>query len=140
MAAVLYLEELFDLLLERTSLRDNARLIRGHAEWKAGSTLQLQRVAHENLGLGTWKRTDEAVPVTNKGDILGIFNIEDEKHARLEQAQAEMKSLSSDDSVTVDETPNGEIPDGADLGDRRLNVGGGVQYQRLPSIEHGSTW
>ncbi|KAF2623613.1 hypothetical protein BU25DRAFT_308937, partial [Macroventuria anomochaeta] len=47
------------------------------------STLQLQRIAHENLGLGTWKRTDEQIPVTNKGDILGVFDTTDRKHARL---------------------------------------------------------
>ncbi|KAH7083074.1 hypothetical protein BKA63DRAFT_502200 [Paraphoma chrysanthemicola] len=99
MLIVLYLEEIFDIALEKTSLGQNARLRRGHAEWKAGSTLQLQRIAHENLGFGTWKRTDEAVPVTNRGDILGTFNIDDEKHARLVNLSMDRKSYTRDGSV-----------------------------------------
>ncbi|KAH7093216.1 hypothetical protein FB567DRAFT_575963 [Paraphoma chrysanthemicola] len=99
MLMVLYLEEIFDMTLEYTSLGKNARLRRGHAEWKAGSTLQLQRIAHENLGFGTWKRTDEAVPVTDRGDTLGTFNIDDEKHALLVNLSMERRSHMRDVSV-----------------------------------------
>lgn len=149
MVAILYLEELFDLLLDRTALGKNDHLQRGHAEWKAGSTLQLQRIAHENIGLVIWKRADEAVPVTTtKGALLGVYNVENRKHARLELPSAETKRLTSDGDLPADKTPPNEAVaddddvDGADLGDGSVNVGGGdsVHYQRLPNIEHGSTW
>ena len=53
------------------------------AEWQTNTTLQLQRMAHENLGLGTWSRADEGVPVTEMGDRVGVLDISDKKHPRL---------------------------------------------------------
>jgi hypothetical protein len=44
---------------------------------------QLQRLAHEELGFGTWSRTDEFIPVTRKGEQLGIFDLSDLAHWRL---------------------------------------------------------
>lgn len=105
----LYLEELFDMVLQRTPLRNSTRLRRGHAEWKAGSTLQLQRIAHENLGFGTWKRADESIPVTNKGDILGTYKIDDEKHVRLVNLSDERKALNDYHTVPVAERQDEEI-------------------------------
>lgn len=45
--------------------------------------MQLQRMVNENLGLGTWTRTDEAVPITELGDTLAVLDVENPKHARL---------------------------------------------------------
>lgn len=36
-------------------------------------TLQLQRLAHEELGLGTWTRCDKDVPVTTRFERLGVL-------------------------------------------------------------------
>ncbi|KAH7130062.1 hypothetical protein B0J11DRAFT_522347 [Dendryphion nanum] len=55
----------------------------GHLEWEAQSTLQLQRQAHESLGLGTWSHTYKAVPVTERGEELGVLDCGDRKHVRL---------------------------------------------------------
>ncbi|KAH7112531.1 hypothetical protein B0J11DRAFT_597934 [Dendryphion nanum] len=52
-------------------------------EWHAMSVLQLQRLAHEALGFGTWTRANHMVPITESGDILGILDIEDGKHPTL---------------------------------------------------------
>ncbi|KAF3038648.1 hypothetical protein E8E12_005459 [Didymella heteroderae] len=112
----LYLEELFDLVLQRTPLRNPTRLRRGHSEWKARSTLQLQRIAHQNLGFGTWKRTDESIPVTNKGDILGTYDIANEKHVRLVNLSTERKGLNIFGNVLAAERPGEEIVDGAAAG------------------------
>ena len=114
----LFIEEIFDALLRLPCLRRNKRLTYGQAEWQAGSTLQLQRIAHENLGLGTWKRTDEAVPVTNLDETLGVFDISNRKHARLVKPSTEMNDLE-------DVENSGKVSGARDK----------VQYLRLPSNE-----
>jgi hypothetical protein len=116
----LFIEELFESLLHHTNLGKRTRLVHGHAEWQAGSTLQLQRIAHENLGIGTWKRTDEPIPVTKLGETLGVFDTSNPKHARLVKPSIEMNQ------VTVD----GRVPAQTAR----------VQYLRLPSEEHSATW
>ncbi|KAF2726818.1 hypothetical protein EJ04DRAFT_582442 [Polyplosphaeria fusca] len=40
------------------------------AEWNANSTLQLQRLAHEALDAGTWRRTSSSVPITSPNQHL----------------------------------------------------------------------
>jgi hypothetical protein len=52
-------------------------------EWKSNYTLQLQRLAHEQLGLGTWSHTSDAFPVTKRGESLAVLDIIDQKHPRL---------------------------------------------------------
>lgn len=62
--------------------------IRGHAhtyaqlEWENNSILQVQRLAHEELGLGTWSRNWH-IPITYDGENLGIFDTSDPHHVRL---------------------------------------------------------
>ncbi|OAG01385.1 uncharacterized protein CC84DRAFT_190654 [Paraphaeosphaeria sporulosa] len=77
-----FIEEIFALFLRYPRLRSE-KLVYSYAEWQAGSTLQLQRLAHENLGTGNWTRTNEAIPVTEPGDTLAILDVTDAKHARM---------------------------------------------------------
>ncbi|KAH8696936.1 hypothetical protein GQ44DRAFT_733494 [Phaeosphaeriaceae sp. PMI808] len=67
----------------RLRRRKGSRSAYTRLEWQANSTLQLQRLAHEPLGFGTWSRTMENVPVTAAGELLGVFNIADKRHPRL---------------------------------------------------------
>ncbi|KAF2660683.1 hypothetical protein K491DRAFT_774588 [Lophiostoma macrostomum CBS 122681] len=53
------------------------------AEWNATATIQLQRLAHEGLGLGHWSRVNHLTPVTLPGEKLGVLDIEDAKHPLL---------------------------------------------------------
>ena len=62
-------------------------------EWRTNSTLQLQRVAHENLGLGDWAKTDKAIPVTDSRVTLGVLDISNTKHARLVRPGLGLKDL-----------------------------------------------
>lgn len=78
------------------SLQRNRKVQYGYAEWQANSTLQLQRLAHENLGLGTWSKTNEAVPVTEPGDTLGVLDISDIQHSRLVAPPIELTRLVED--------------------------------------------
>jgi hypothetical protein len=140
MLAAFFVEELFDMLLKRTGLGKRELLLHGIAEWQGGSTLQLQRIVYENLGVGTCKRTNELVPVTDK--IFGVFDTTDRKHARLVKQSiytgVSEVSISGNDSVesTVDlESNNGAISnsytDGIDS--TLLSASGGNQYHRVPS-------
>lgn len=51
-----------------------------HLEWTANSTLQLQRLAHEGLGLGTWSKCTDDIPITKPDELLGCLDTTDCKH------------------------------------------------------------
>ncbi len=52
-------------------------------EWTSNETLQLQRLAHEGIGLGAWSGTTETVPVTERGEHLGVLDISNPAHPKL---------------------------------------------------------
>ena len=39
-------------------------------EWCINQTLQLQRLAHEEIGFGTWSRTSKQNPITRPNEVL----------------------------------------------------------------------
>ncbi|KAI1370586.1 hypothetical protein F4677DRAFT_465069 [Hypoxylon crocopeplum] len=52
-----------------------------HLEWATNATLQLQRLAHEEAGLGTWSQCTATIPITGGTDeILGCYDITDLEH------------------------------------------------------------
>lgn len=69
---------------------ESRRIIKvSSTEWFGNHTLQLQRMAHEELGLGEWEGCKgSANPVTQKGQLLGIFSTEDPEHPRLVKPNA----------------------------------------------------
>lgn len=52
-------------------------------EWVTNETLQLQRMAHEELGAGTWIRAAENVPTTTRSEGLATLDVSDPVHPRL---------------------------------------------------------
>ncbi|CAJ2500265.1 Uu.00g031180.m01.CDS01 [Anthostomella pinea] len=79
MAISWILEPLFTFLEKRFKLLSQyARL-----EWAVNSALQMQRLAHEQLGAGSWTRGAESVPLTEADAELGVLDLADEKHPRL---------------------------------------------------------
>ncbi|KAF4543286.1 Cytochrome p450 protein [Lasiodiplodia theobromae] len=52
-------------------------------EWCANETLQLQRLAHEGIGFGTWSHAIDVVPVTKRGELLAVLDLENPEHPRL---------------------------------------------------------
>lgn len=72
------LESCLDLTQAKVTRYNYSRL-----EWKANSTLQLHRLAHEAVGSGTWTRATKDVPITNPGNILSGLDVEDQSHPRL---------------------------------------------------------
>ena len=58
-------------------------------QWILDETLQLQRLAFEEVGMGTWSGTTASVPVTRAGELLGGFDATiDPDHPRLSRAMA----------------------------------------------------
>jgi hypothetical protein len=54
-------------------------------EWNQTGTLQLQRLAHEEAGFGTWSKCDGDVPVTESGQLIAGLDLRDVKHPVLVQ-------------------------------------------------------
>lgn len=54
-------------------------------EWFTSDLLQLQRLAHEEIEFGTWTECVGAkvVPVTAKGEVLVVLDLQDPTHPRL---------------------------------------------------------
>ncbi|KAI0151628.1 hypothetical protein GGR57DRAFT_513942 [Xylariaceae sp. FL1272] len=69
------LEPISQLLYKRWGFREFA-----HLEWKTSTTLQFQRLAHEQIGSGTWSQGLAEVPVTRAGDVLSSLDISNPDH------------------------------------------------------------
>ncbi|KAK6211789.1 hypothetical protein LQW54_005648 [Pestalotiopsis sp. IQ-011] len=86
-----------------------------HLEWTSNSTLQLQRMAHEELGLGTWTKCTDIVPATKAGELLCCLDVTDPSQPRLRVAEQEEKFrdapipaetvVSEEPGSSSDETP-----------------------------------
>lgn len=76
------------------------------AAWFSNGTLQMQWMAHEELGLGNWDNCTgpRAIPVTRKGEFLGVLDYRDPNHPRL----VDPKALSS----TTDTNEDSALSDG----------------------------
>ncbi|KAI1734534.1 hypothetical protein F4680DRAFT_470779 [Xylaria scruposa] len=51
-----------------------------YLEWVTNATLQLQRLAHEEVGFGTWTEGTETIPLTKAHELLGSLDITDPRH------------------------------------------------------------
>lgn len=72
------IEPLARWIQRRRNLDVYARL-----EWTVNETLQLQRMAHEELGLGSWLDCDKDVPITQGRDRLAVIDLAELSHPRL---------------------------------------------------------
>jgi hypothetical protein len=71
-----------------SSMRDEESESKTHplysvVEWNQTGTLQLQRLAHEEAGFGTWTQCDGDVPVTEPGQLIAGLDLRDAKHPML---------------------------------------------------------
>ncbi|KAH7084584.1 hypothetical protein FB567DRAFT_400442, partial [Paraphoma chrysanthemicola] len=76
------LDRILAALFRLDKLRTSHVWSYAYAEWQANSVLQLQRMAHENVGSGTWSRATDAIPVTQPGETLAVLDVTDRKHPR----------------------------------------------------------
>lgn len=78
-------------------------------EWYNNGTLQLQRMAHEELGLGDWTGCtgSSVIPVTEKGQLLGVHDSTDLKHPRL--AHPAILAEKPEQNETSDSCPDHDV-------------------------------
>ncbi len=72
-------------------------------EWRSNATLQLQRLAHEHAGAGTWSNAAGANPVTLANEALALLDVSDEDHPllRAPTSRSDEKSPSSLDNERI---------------------------------------
>lgn len=58
-----------------------------HLAWKTDGLLQLQRLAHEESGYGSWERCTNEVPITRFGEILASISVDNPKHPILQKTE-----------------------------------------------------
>lgn len=51
--------------------------------WKSDGLLQVQRMAYEEAGFGTWERCTRATPVTAQSQVLAPLDVNNPEHPRL---------------------------------------------------------
>ncbi|KUI59498.1 hypothetical protein VP1G_06720 [Cytospora mali] len=67
-------------------------------EWAANDVLQLQRLAYEEAGMGTWRGSEKSVPVTESGETLGPLDLSNPKHPRLRSSTTGLSEVTRDDN------------------------------------------
>lgn len=101
-----------------------------YLEWVSNSTMQLQRLAHQAVGAGTWSRATSDVPVTKAGEYLALLDLTDPEQPLLRcPSNGDMKSTmeevkpcptvltATEVNTTTDIEVNAETEDGIDTED-----------------------
>lgn len=78
-----FLDSVVSKTLAFLGRKDDRHVIYALLEWRSNSILQLQRLLHENLGMGTWSSASNQVPVTERGEKIGVIDTSDPKHPRM---------------------------------------------------------
>lgn len=73
-----------------------------YLEWTTNGTLQLHRLAQEELKLGTWSGCSDRVPITNGNDIMASLDISHPDHPVLACPTMMVKQESRTDSSFQD--------------------------------------
>ncbi|KAI1754871.1 hypothetical protein F4782DRAFT_463864 [Xylaria castorea] len=87
-------------------------------EWASNSTMQLQRLAHEESGYGNWSNTTGLVPITKYGEELGALHVQGASNPVLANSQINtLMALSQDTTeVQLSSSVRVESPVGKTLG------------------------
>lgn len=83
------LECIVELIQKRTNSGLYNRL-----DWTINETLQFQRLAHEELGFGTWTRTAQDHPITAPGEKLAVLDVSEPDHPKLARPAPKPKASS----------------------------------------------
>ena len=82
--------------LRRQHFTSNHKLL----AWKTDNLLQLQRLAHEEVGSGDWDGCVDRVPVTSQGQKLAALDLEQPEHPRLQKKQVSTSDQQAASGVT----------------------------------------
>lgn len=119
------LEPLVRLIQRRRWLRfDPLADAYARLEWTTNETLQLQRLAHEELDVGEWKGCVDDVPVTVDGrQRLAVLDVSDLRHPRLKRPargyEEEEEVLAAGDGDTVGSGERGRAEEGEEDGEEK---------------------
>ncbi|KAF2629797.1 hypothetical protein BU25DRAFT_274367 [Macroventuria anomochaeta] len=94
-----FLDEILAFLFKFRRLRNDEDYDYAYAELQAGSTLQLQRLAHESVGAGTWTGATDVVPVIDPGDTLAVLDLRQRGHPRLTLSSHELTHIDTETFV-----------------------------------------
>jgi hypothetical protein len=61
-----------------------------YVEWIANETLQLHRLAYDEVGLGDWSQCTNYIPVTKPNQLLGRLDITDANHPVIRRPTKEL--------------------------------------------------
>lgn len=89
-------------------------------ELLTNSTLQLQRLANESLGVGHWTNATHGIPITKKGEHLAMLDVSDVKHPKLQAPDSRWMHVlgkptesdtatESSHSLAANKSPNVEV-------------------------------
>lgn len=84
---MIIISQTLEFIIHRIQRRRNFSTYK-RLEWISNDTLQIQRLAQEEAGYGTWMRTAEDYPVTASVEQLAKLDISDPEHPRLESTSA----------------------------------------------------
>ncbi|KAK6860388.1 hypothetical protein PG995_004024 [Apiospora arundinis] len=85
-----------------------------YLEWEGDTAIQLQRVAHDQLGHGHWSRCDDTIPITRPDDRLAPFDISDPKHPMLARVVIDIDDAVAAPEVEESKPENASIQDSSD--------------------------
>lgn len=133
----------FQSLLSRCWKRNSSQGVPyRRLEWVANGTLQLQRLAHEELGIGTWDKCDGTIPITTNGSQLAVLNIDNPQHPRLGVSVAAYEvelaspskesgnsSFGKERSPTIEEVPGCGLEDAINIERPRPGSGPGERVR-----------
>ncbi|KAI1357338.1 hypothetical protein F5Y08DRAFT_352669 [Xylaria arbuscula] len=71
-----------------------------HLEWTTNATLQLQRLAHDEVGSGTWSQCLRYIPHTKTNELLACLDIMDPEHPILYPAPSKVTRLENPSNST----------------------------------------
>ncbi|KAJ2991353.1 hypothetical protein NUW58_g2542 [Xylaria curta] len=72
-----------------------------HLEWTSNGTLQLQRLAHEEAGFGTWSNCTGTVPSAEANALLGSLDITNPDHPVLQLSDPEKRAHGTPQSLST---------------------------------------
>lgn len=137
-----------------------------HLEWTTNTVLQLQRLAHEELGLGTWSGCADTVPTTKPAEVIASLDITNIHHPVLSLPEKSEGDTSGEVPQAPEEPQDQTVPvSPADPGEPRSSVsheipdvildqiagpqeddpsvasreGGGMEFQNVDGLEHTET-
>ncbi|KAI0444191.1 hypothetical protein F4803DRAFT_561064 [Xylaria telfairii] len=55
-------------------------------EWISNGTLNLQRLAYDQSGLGNWSNCNDSIPITKANELLGSLDLTDLEHPKLSRS------------------------------------------------------